>query len=234
MKNTLNYYQVLHVAPDAPREIIRASYRALMQKLRMHPDLGGNSDTAVLINEAYSTLTDPSQRAAYDQARHRTAMKPAVHRESLDAQSALPGSTADLHCVFCKAPRLLEPGQKPTGGDCENCQSPLPGSRHSIRAEDGRRDISRVPKDQILAYWTHWPQKRPFLARSSDISLSGMKFNCDQPLPMNQVLKIESRTLCATARVVRCYADGTRWGVGVQFLSLGFDNSCGSFIAERV
>jgi DnaJ-class molecular chaperone len=36
-----NYYEILHVSRDAPAEIIRGSYRTLMQKLGHHPDLGG-------------------------------------------------------------------------------------------------------------------------------------------------------------------------------------------------
>ena len=47
-----DYYEVLHVHPEAPEAVIRASYRALMQKLKMHPDLGGDADTAARINEA--------------------------------------------------------------------------------------------------------------------------------------------------------------------------------------
>ena len=42
MENRRNYYRILHVQPDAPTEIIKSSYRTLMQKLRMHPDLGGD------------------------------------------------------------------------------------------------------------------------------------------------------------------------------------------------
>lgn len=39
--NRRNYYRILHVQPDAPLEIIRASYRAMMGPLKMHPDMGG-------------------------------------------------------------------------------------------------------------------------------------------------------------------------------------------------
>jgi hypothetical protein len=44
MKNRRNYYRILHVQEDAPEEIIRTSYRTLMQRMRMHPDLGGVID----------------------------------------------------------------------------------------------------------------------------------------------------------------------------------------------
>lgn len=45
------YYEVLHVSRDAPREIIRGSYRTLMQPLKHHPDLGGDTATAALLKQ---------------------------------------------------------------------------------------------------------------------------------------------------------------------------------------
>ena len=66
MKNKRNYYRILHVQPDAPTEVIRASYRTLMQKLRQHPDLGGENWNASIINEAHNVLADDARRRAYD------------------------------------------------------------------------------------------------------------------------------------------------------------------------
>ena len=65
-KNRRNYYRILHVQPDAPVEIIKSSYRTLMQKLKAHPDLGGDEWNAALINEACAVIIDPEKRAAYD------------------------------------------------------------------------------------------------------------------------------------------------------------------------
>lgn len=66
MENVPNYYQLLHVLPDAPVPVIKASYRAMMQKMRLHPDLGGDEAIAKILNEAVSTLCDPDAREAYD------------------------------------------------------------------------------------------------------------------------------------------------------------------------
>jgi curved DNA-binding protein CbpA len=68
MTNKRNYYRILHVQHDAPLEIIRASFRTLMQSLKMHPDLGGNIKTAQLINQAYEVLSNPTQRHSYDKS----------------------------------------------------------------------------------------------------------------------------------------------------------------------
>ena len=66
MENKRNYYRILHVQPDAPKEIVQSSYRTLMQKLKAHPDLGGEEWNATVINEAYQVLMDSGKRAAYD------------------------------------------------------------------------------------------------------------------------------------------------------------------------
>ena len=70
MKNRRNYYRILKVQPDAPVEIIRASYRTLMRELKLHPDLGGSTYDASLLNEAYETLSNSARRAAYDEQAH--------------------------------------------------------------------------------------------------------------------------------------------------------------------
>jgi curved DNA-binding protein CbpA len=66
VNNRRNHYRVLYVQPDAPFEVIRANYRTLMQKLKLHPDLGGEHWNAIFVNEAYETLADPIKRHAYD------------------------------------------------------------------------------------------------------------------------------------------------------------------------
>lgn len=66
MDESRNYYRVLHLQPDAPIELVRVNYRTLIQKLRIHPDLGGENWHAADLNVAYRTLSDPERRAAYD------------------------------------------------------------------------------------------------------------------------------------------------------------------------
>ncbi len=66
MLNRRNLYRILQVQPDAPLEVIKSNYRTLMQKLRLHPDLGGDHANASQINHAYQVLKDTQQRADYD------------------------------------------------------------------------------------------------------------------------------------------------------------------------
>jgi len=66
-KNRRNYYRILRVQPDASPAVIRNNYRTLLQKLRLHPDLGGDHWNASQLNIAYHTLRHPHRRAAYDQ-----------------------------------------------------------------------------------------------------------------------------------------------------------------------
>jgi DnaJ-class molecular chaperone len=63
-ENKRNYYRVLYVQPDAPMEVVQAAYRTIMQKLKAHPDLGGDHWNASVINEAFETLIDPGRRHA--------------------------------------------------------------------------------------------------------------------------------------------------------------------------
>ncbi|PSJ17475.1 molecular chaperone DnaJ [Nitrosomonas supralitoralis] len=62
-----NFYRILHIQPDAPMAVIKQSYWVLMQKLQTYPELACSDWNVNLLNLAYNTLTDPLQRAAYDQ-----------------------------------------------------------------------------------------------------------------------------------------------------------------------
>ena len=67
MSKQKNYYEILEVNSSANGEVIHAAYRALMSTMKKHPDLGGDTDEAKIINEAYDTLRDASKRSYYDE-----------------------------------------------------------------------------------------------------------------------------------------------------------------------
>jgi curved DNA-binding protein CbpA len=135
--NRRNYYRILHVQADAPAEVIRSSYRTIMQRLRAHPDLGGDNRAATLINEAYAVLTDPARRAAYD-ASFRPRYQRAAPDGTLPPTPRLPEGLQTgtfVVCAFCREPYTQ--GRKVLADTlCTGCGSPLyPASR--------QRDASR-------------------------------------------------------------------------------------------
>lgn len=60
----MDYYSVLGVAKSANQDDIKRAYRKLA--MQHHPDKGGDEAKFKEINEAYSVLGDPAQRAQYD------------------------------------------------------------------------------------------------------------------------------------------------------------------------
>lgn len=84
--NRRNHYRVLHVQPEAPLEVIKASYRAMMMRMKLHPDLGGDHDTAAIVNEAYAVLSDPQRRAEYDR-QLRLRSRPEMMRKALGSSN---------------------------------------------------------------------------------------------------------------------------------------------------
>ncbi|MFF7710416.1 DnaJ domain-containing protein [Pseudomonas sp. NPDC007930] len=68
MHDVRTHYDNLKIARNAPPEVIRAAYKALVQKY--HPDKHGNSERAakilLMINEAYAVLSDPEKKARHD------------------------------------------------------------------------------------------------------------------------------------------------------------------------
>jgi DnaJ-class molecular chaperone len=62
------HYAVLEVECNATTSQIRASYKRLV--LHRHPDKGGCAEAFKALSEAYTVLTDPEERAAYDASGH--------------------------------------------------------------------------------------------------------------------------------------------------------------------
>ncbi|MGE0388279.1 MAG: J domain-containing protein, partial [Gammaproteobacteria bacterium] len=107
MNERRNYYRILHVQPDAPAEIIAASYRSLMTTLRRHPDRGGDHETAAAINQAYDVLSDPARRRAYD--RRLGERLPQAQRGRAGAANPATNAQAEPErtrgrCAFCGDP----------------------------------------------------------------------------------------------------------------------------------
>lgn len=237
MENRRNYYRILHVQPGAPVDIIRASYRTLMQRLRAHPDLGGDHWNATLINEAYAVLTDAARRAEYDRdfevrvldARSDTA------RDALGSAGASTGTYRE--CLFCKAPHRTGAGWW-SGAICDVCGSPLRRSTPRRFSSGGKRAIARVPRDHLLQLYTNWPPARAIAARSRDVSPNGISFITHEMLPRGAIIKVDSTICRAVIQVANIRPDGAEdsntWLVGAEFLSVLFPRSRGAFLSTIV
>jgi hypothetical protein len=244
VRNRRNYYRILHVQPEAPLEVIRASYRGMMTKMRLHPDLGGDHETAVLVNEAYAVLSDPVRRERYDRllrerdARvtpHARRPPPAPSRPRPSAaatgREASWGAPAPGRCVFCGAASV-----GPTGADarCPGCQSPL-APAHEVNgrlrgASSGRRDLLRLSRDERIVFYPEWPH-RGLAARLRDLSPAGIGFVSEHPVPPGCVIKISSAALEAVARVVALDRAGGLHAVHAELLTVEFPSRTGVFVA---
>ena len=229
MADRRNYYRLLQVQPDAPIEIIRASYRALMRDLKRHPDLGGSHQEALALTEAYQVLSDPEKRAAYDRELFRRYDKRSVGMG--EAGRRAHSRPAEHHCPFCKHPLARAP--QPTDR-CPNCKSPV----GTFRAEKCRRRAEpRVKKSGKLRYYTAWPQKGREAALV-DVSPHGMRFLCDERLPKGQTLKICTPFLRCIGQVVdvrkRPTREGVKYSVGIRFLTVLCMQERGGFFSGKV
>lgn len=101
-----DYYVVLGVLPDAEEVVIKAAYRALVQ--RYHPDkYAGDSSEAqrktTELNEAYEVLSNPVRRAEYDRQRINQTKD---ETSSFDDDTDVPISFDDLNADWEMATRF--------------------------------------------------------------------------------------------------------------------------------
>jgi hypothetical protein len=246
MKNRRNYYRILHVQPDAPTEVIKNSYRTLMLKLRHHPDLGGDHWNATLINEAYRVLADPVARAQYDR-RFTYLHRPPTQRHTQDTRQEGHRENGACHsrgtpdpknqCPFCQAAHPAGLREDPEA-ECRVCRSPLCEPRRLKGQDKTKRSIARVKQYSLIVFYTHWPQRRGYRGTIRDLSPHGLQFTAAKPLRQNQVIKINSDTLEAIARIASCEplpdSTGHDLRIGGEFITLRFTQSRGTFVSEEV
>lgn len=233
MDNRRNYYRILQVQPDAPQALIVASYRTLMQKLRYHPDLGGDHWNAALLNEAFQVLSDPEKRKAYDAAMGDRLFnfRRGGPRDSAGAEHRgdPPRRSARPFCPFCGGL-----GDGDANGDepfCADCRSPLRAVEMMKIHQQVRRITDRVALQADVHYYTAWPQT-PRTGRLCNISPTGLALSLPERLPNDSVIKIESMLLNAIATVVHAHPgpEPGRYSVGVKLLTAAFNLKQGTFV----
>jgi len=242
MINRRNYYRILHVQPDSPGEIIKASYRTLMQKLKQHPDLGGDDWNASILNTAYNTLKNPEKRAAYDQQflhKLKTTRTKTGRQEHYGEQQKQQKSTNtryyrkdDSRCPFCGTPKPIL-FRYTNSGNCSHCHSPLKSVVQLRLAGKSRRALHRISHKEPIRYFSDPGKKTGLPGVIRDLSPRGMQFSATDRLEDNQAIKIVSDILSAVARVTYCRSDSGKYAVGVEFLTLHFHRPTGTFICEN-
>ncbi len=240
-----NYYEILHVSRDAPAEIIRGSYRTLMQKLGHHPDLGGDTATAASINEAYAILSNAERRAEYDARLDIIAQvadgwsAPNTDPEPVPEAETTRQRPLNLsrECAFCEAPHSFGSVVEIESA-CQVCGSPLYAAEQRRMESAGQRGIERIDKQQAISFYTHWPQNPGFDGRIEDISLNGLRMVSKQELIKGQRIKIVSDVVDAVATVTHCSTTRSGWNtrsvIGVSFVTLRFGRSVGGFVSSHV
>lgn len=236
-----NLYRILHVQPEAPLEVIRASYRTLMSTLRSHPDLGGDPQAAALINNAYAVLTDPERRRAYDRALAGAVLPAAGAARTIPARRAPPSAPittidpaawlADRACPFCQHPL---PASLHLDTRCDHCQAPLFRPPSVDRGElFGRRRSPRNPRP--MAATLRLPgSSGDHTARLRDLSLNGLSLLAQVAVAERGAVRVVTTGFDAVAVVVGCRRQAEGWLLHGELLTLQLLRSQGVFVSAKV
>jgi len=219
----------------------------MMQKLAQHPDLGGDHWNSTLINEAKTVLTDPVKRVEYDQElmAFHTLFELSGRRQGKQQRDKTGGRDSSSkqykpiiksYCLFCKSPHQGNSYILPDT-NCTQCQSPLYPVEKMKTDHSSQRAVNRIEKHQEISFFTYWPPQKTYKGQIQDLSPNGMRFFTDQPLSKDQIIKIDSKVLKATARVANRRKQGSDlqmvYGIGVEFVTLQFQRSHGTFVSLK-
>jgi len=229
--NRRNYYRILHVQPEAPAPIITASYRAMMSKLRLHPDLGGDTAGAALINEAYAVLSDPARRAGYDQ-KLQSGKPGGRNRAGVAREPAVQPASAAGVCPFCRAvaAAAIQPNSR-----CHRCDSPLvppPARPPGTNELFGRRAVPRMHRSDAVTLLEAW-QAPTRAAQLRDLSVTGISIITDQRIEPQQVIRIIGPLFDILATVVSCRTIGQHVEVSGSLLKAIFAKRKGVVVSVR-
>ncbi|MBI3369644.1 MAG: DnaJ domain-containing protein [Burkholderiales bacterium] len=223
-----NLYRILFVQPEAPAEVIKASWRALMSTARAHPDLGGAHDQAAKLNAAYHVLGDAERRRAYDDT---------LRAARAAAGSAMPHDPwcwlSDRRCPFCGHGFVASPT---ADSQCMACTSPItpaPNSPGTAGEILGRRRSERFAREVDASL--HLPGVAGHRsARLRDLSLSGLAMDSPVPLAKGSTFRVETPGFSSVAAVVACDSKAGKHTVHAQLLTLQLRRSGGGvFVSTR-
>jgi DnaJ domain len=201
------------VQPDAPPEVIRAAYRALI--VLHHPDAGGSHEQAVLINAAWDVLGNPDARARYD-----ATLPPRRGVPVWPATASTPPEPGPLtRCLFCQT------GVAAGATRCPRCQAPLtrvaptPRPRDNAASPDERRRLRRIDR----ADWGRLflaPTDDALDVRLRDLSLEGVSFYSGQPLTVGRRVRVTALRFDAMLDIVGCWSRANIWVISGRFVTV--------------
>jgi len=222
MKNRRNYYRILQVQRDAPAAVIKASYRALMQGAKMHPDLGGDHTQAAFLNEAFAALSDPVRRIQYDRILDSVAPPPRQAASSTGRALQTVQGSKESDCEFCAAPCVAIELERPEAA-CLTCGSALfPAVKRMDGLEPGRA-TAHIRMKMPMTFRRSTLVQDLLTGTSLDLSLNGMQFCTVTKIETEEKLSIDCQ-FCSAVAVVRNVSPDTsharHWRCGVEFLTL--------------
>ncbi len=228
-----DYYQILHVHQQANREIIKASYRTLMQKLKFHPDLGGDATEAALINEAYAVLSNPALRAKYDAACKKT---PPITKSKATTYSSLHVTFSDTElpikqCPFCHHTQtpVVSKGYN-SNEHCSLCGSPI-SFRAAPESTTSKRDSIRINLQDDISLTPHKQSDKKYTVQIEDMSAIGISILSPHLLTPGDRVQLSNQSLSGVAEVVHCNKSTRPHRCGLKFLTVKHNKARGNFIS---
>lgn len=234
-----DFYSILGIERDAGIGVVRQAYRRLMQRGRNHPDLGGSTQKAALINKAYAVLSNPDLRSEYDS--RLFILERVAEGFTADSPQAT-GTTAPLEparaCAFCGEPHDYSPHDDLSDYGCERCGSALQAAGSERLESLGQRAVQRIGRSLNMTLFTRYPQQKGTAATTEDVSLQGLRLVTRCSLRHGQRVRLISNVFDAVGEVVHCAVAPSRWRTetvaGVAFLTLRFNKPQGVFVSRQI
>lgn len=151
----IDFYKLLQISPQADSVVIKAAYRAILLKLNKHPDKGGSSQEAQLLNEAYQTLMDPTKRNDYDQRYFLLHNHSSFNREEPPSKI--------VRCHLCSSLNRIVFTKEVKEWKCGRCSASL----HPLKDENTLHDRANQTRHQICEilkreYWSIHEKTDPY------------------------------------------------------------------------